>query len=57
MFREKFVAAYTDYGLERLTGTELSDEVSNLVSEINAEVKREMSNWLFDQGIAPTPKD
>ena len=56
MFREKFVAAYTEYGLERLTGTELSDEVSDLVSEVNAEVKREMSNWLYGQGISPTQK-
>ena len=56
MFREKFVAAYTEYGLERLTGTELSDEVSDLVSEVNAEVKREMSDWLYGQGISPTQK-
>ena len=56
MFREKFVTAYTEYGLERLTGTELSDEVSDLVSEVNAEVKREMSDWLYGQGISPTQK-
>lgn len=56
MFREKFVSAYTDYGLGQLTGTELSDEVSNLVSEINTEVKREMSDWFYGQGISPTQK-
>ena len=57
MFREKFVSAYIDYGLGQLTGTELSDEVSDLVSEINTEVKREMSDWLYGQGISPTPKN
>ena len=57
IFREKFVAAYTDYGLSELEGEELSEAVADLRSDINAEVKREMSDWLFDQGIAPTPKD
>ncbi len=51
------MAAYTDYGLSELEGEELSEAVADLRSDINAEVKREMSDWLFDQGIAPTPKD
>ena len=56
LFRERFVADYVDYGLDELEGEELSEAVAELRSDINAEVKEEMSDRFYEAGIEPTEK-
>ena len=56
LFRERFLELAEDPDYREGSTAERKELVSQLKSEVGAQVKEEMSDWLWDQGVEPTEK-